>query len=146
MDLRTARKRKGCSQQELAGLTGTDQGTISAIESGTRGVSEKLAQRLGSVLDPSGDELIIENRAEAMARAIKEGDRAGVLAAAVTVIRVASRHQLTPEGEYYLADLTEKAIKFAQDGLDFDQEDQFDSVDDGRAVLCPRADVTIQPR
>ena len=136
MDLRTARNRKGLSQEELAGLTGTDQGTISAVESGTRGVSEKLAQRLGSVLDPSGDELIIENRARAMERAIKSGDRAGVLAAAKTVVKVASRHELTPKGEKYLDDLTDKAIKFAVGGLDFEDENEdeedFDAEDDGR--------------
>jgi transcriptional regulator with XRE-family HTH domain len=134
MDIRTARKRKGLSQEELASLARTDQGTISAIESGATGVSEKLAQRLGNVLEPSGDELIIGNRALAMERAIKEGDRAGVLTAAKTVVKVASRHKLTPEGEKYLDDLTEKAIKFAQGGLDFEDED-FDGEDDGRDFL-----------
>jgi hypothetical protein len=49
-----------------------------------------------------------------MERVIGEGDRATVLSAAETVIKVTSRHKITPEGQKYLDDLTNKAIKFAQ--------------------------------
>jgi transcriptional regulator with XRE-family HTH domain len=83
MDTKTAREKKRWSQAQLARKSRTDQGTVSAVESGRVSVSDGLSKRLGSVLGVSGDELIFENRARAMERAIKEGDAAGVFNAAL---------------------------------------------------------------
>ncbi len=137
MDTKMARERKRWSQTFLATKAKTDQGTVSAVESGRVPLSDALAKRVGSALGMCGDELIFENRARAMERAIKEGD-AGVFNAAKAVCRVAERRELTPLGEKCLDDLVQRAVRFARATI-------WTSRVTRTAARCPHADRMTRP-
>jgi ribosome-binding protein aMBF1 (putative translation factor) len=51
MALRGARYREGLSQKALAKLCGISQDNLSRMETGKRAIGEKLAKKLGQILD-----------------------------------------------------------------------------------------------
>jgi transcriptional regulator with XRE-family HTH domain len=58
MNLRTARKLKGMTQEQLASQSGVDQTTISAIECGkSRNPSWETVSRIASALGVSPEEI-----------------------------------------------------------------------------------------
>lgn len=50
LNIRTARKGKKMTRQELSGLVGVSESELRAIEDGTRDVDLKLAYKLASIL------------------------------------------------------------------------------------------------
>ena len=133
-DLRAARKSAGLSQQELEELTGIAQGDISKYESGSRLVSETVAQKLARHLPgTTPTRLLMANKAQAFKRAQETGDRVGALKAAESIVRYASKLPEDPELGRMLDRLVAKACRFAeQGGTD-------NTSDDGRDLLGSRS-------
>jgi transcriptional regulator with XRE-family HTH domain len=60
--LRSVRRKKGITQQELASALGTNQGTISNIERGVRGVTVQQLVKLARALRVSTNEILEERK------------------------------------------------------------------------------------
>ncbi len=139
-DLRTARQSAGKCQQDLAALTGLGQPDLSKLESGqmpmTEGVAEKLARHLPGT---TASGLVMGNLAAGYKRARERGDRVGVLRAAESVVKYASRFDSDPSLDAALDQLTESAVRFAQgDSEEYGQEP-------GRDILGRRVDKSARP-
>jgi transcriptional regulator with XRE-family HTH domain len=77
--LKAARKAKGYTQRQLAGLVGMDQGHISRLESGGKGVSMEHLQALAKELGVSISHLLGEDVMEESGEYTATGVRATIL-------------------------------------------------------------------
>ena len=114
MDLKTARKRRSWSIYDLAERTGVAAPNISALETGSRILGQRLASKFARHLDTSSAELVIGNRLAAMDRAMKRKDAEGALAAARSMVETTKEMELTNEGEELLDRLVDEALTFAE--------------------------------
>ena len=111
--LRAARKNVRLSQRELADLIGTDPANVAGMESAARSMSIKMGRKLAEHVDVGSAELVIANRLHAMRKAEDERDPAGVLKAAMDIVKLADSGGLSPEVEKFIDAITERALKFA---------------------------------
>ena len=114
MDLRAARKRRGWSIYDLAESTGVAASNISALETGSRILGQRLAGKFARHLDANSAELVMGNRLAAMDRAMKRKDAEGALAAASSMVETTKEMELTNEGEELLDRLVDEALTFAE--------------------------------
>ncbi len=85
MDLRSAMKAAGLSNEELARLTGMPSSRIAAYRSGGRRMGHKTAARIAEFVNTDSAELVSENRLAAMKRAADQGDVRNVLNAVKSI-------------------------------------------------------------
>ena len=111
--LRAARKNAGLSQRELADLIGTDPANVAGMESAARSMSIKMGQRLSEHVDVGSAELVIANRLNAIKKAEDGRDPAGVLKAAMDIVKLADSEKLSLEGEKFIDVIADRALKFA---------------------------------
>ena len=111
--LRAARKNVSLSQRELADLIGTDPANVAGMESAARSMSIKMGRKLAEHVDVGSAELVIANRLHAMKKAEDERDPAGVLKAAMDIVKLADGEERLPEGEKFIDSITDRALKFA---------------------------------
>ncbi len=90
-DLRTAMKRAGVSNRDLAALTGLDGARIAGYKSGSRTLGAESAERIAEHLDGQPIGYVVANRLQAMKRAAREGDARGVINAVRSVVQTAEK-------------------------------------------------------
>lgn len=130
MDLRTARKRAGLSQEQLAVKAGIEQSNISALESGSRPLGERLAERLAQHVPAYAPELVVKNRVARLSKALDTGDKVGALEECLVILKTCQpyEHHFDEDFKRDLTRLANYVSKFAAG--DFDED--YDDFDDGR--------------
>jgi transcriptional regulator with XRE-family HTH domain len=111
--LRAARKNAGLSQRKLADLIGTDPANVAGMESAARSMSIKMGRKLAEHVEVGSAELVVANRLHAMKKAEDQRDPAGVLKAAMDIVKLADSEELSSEGEKFIDSITDRALKFA---------------------------------
>lgn len=74
-DLRTVRKRRGLTQDELAEQSGVSQGALSAYERGARFITETAAQDLAEALDEDWVKLYVGTTVEKIQEDLEAGNQ-----------------------------------------------------------------------
>jgi transcriptional regulator with XRE-family HTH domain len=157
-DIKSVRKRAGLTQGELAARAGMDRPNLSAIESGRRTMSMKLADRVLEALDeddsPGAEDLVIANRIRAFQNAKKNGDLERMFDSATAVIKAGAAtpgalplfHEMISDIEAEIdeaddeddgRDLFGRVLPVLKDSGDEDDEDDGRDMY-GRVVSSPR--------
>jgi transcriptional regulator with XRE-family HTH domain len=111
--LRVARKAAGLTQEQLADLIGTDRANIAGMESAARSMSFKMGKRLAEHVDVGSAEMVIANRLAAMKKAEDGLNPAGMLKAAMDIVKLADSEELSPEGKKFIDAIADRTLKFA---------------------------------
>ena len=114
-DLRTARKRVGLTQVELADLVGVSQPNIAGMESAARAVSKAMGNQLAQYVGVESAELVIANRLAAYKRGKQESDARAVLTAAKAIVEALGDERLPEEGERFVDGIVQGALDFAEE-------------------------------
>lgn len=115
MSITAAMKSKGWTVKRVAEESDVEVAHLSAYKSGSRTMGRKAATKLAGVLDESPETLMLANRGEVMQRAVKRGDRTGVLNAVKSMVEITDNYT-TPGSplDRQIEELTDFAIDFAE--------------------------------
>ncbi len=115
LSLKQARCKAGLSQGQLASkISGIDQGTVSALESGARPLGPRVAAKLAAALNTDATALIVQNQEAVFRRAIHNKNAKGAIGACKSILSAAETLSGTQADREALHSLVHTVVAFAE--------------------------------